>query len=89
VSAADEARIPWPVELRTRRPGDRFRPEGGPGTKKLKSWLIDRKVPVERRDALLVLAAGARVLAVPALAAIEEGLGPRGAGLAVRVRPSR
>ncbi len=46
----------WPLTLRTRRPGDRFRPEGGRGSKKLKGWLIDRKVPREDRDALLVLA---------------------------------
>lgn len=45
----------WPLALRTRRPGDRFRPKGGPGSKKLKSWLIDRKVPREERDRLLVV----------------------------------
>jgi tRNA(Ile)-lysidine synthase len=44
-------------------------------------------VPREERDALLVVAAGARVLAVPALDAVAEGLGPAGAGLVVRIRP--
>jgi tRNA(Ile)-lysidine synthase len=87
IAARDEGAVPWPVSLRTRRPGDRFRPEGGRGTKKLKSWLIDRKVPREERDALLVVAAGPRVLAVPALDAVAEGLGPSGAGLVVRIRP--
>jgi tRNA(Ile)-lysidine synthase len=81
--------VSWPLVLRTRRPGDRFRPEGGRGTKKLKSWLIDRKVPREERDALLVLAAGGRILAVPALAAVAAGLGPSGAGLIVRMRGGR
>jgi tRNA(Ile)-lysidine synthase len=85
IAARDEGAVPWPVALRTRRPGDRFRPEGGRGTKKLKSWLIDRKVPREARDALLVIAAGRTVLAVPELAAVAEGLGPRGAGLTVRL----
>jgi tRNA(Ile)-lysidine synthase len=85
VTARDAAAIPWPVALRTRRPGDRFRPDGGRGTKKLKSWLIDRKVPREERDALLVVAAGQRILAVPELSAVAEGLGPSGAGLAVRL----
>lgn len=50
------AAVDWPLTLRSRRPGDRFRPEGGRGGKKLKSWLIDRKVPREERDRLVVLA---------------------------------
>jgi tRNA(Ile)-lysidine synthase len=86
VVAERPAEVPWPLSLRTRRPGDRFRPDGGRGSKKLKSWLIDRKVPREARDGLLVLAAGTRVVAVPELAAVAAGLGPAGAGLAVRLR---
>lgn len=89
VMARREADVPWPLLLRTRRPGDRFEPEGGRGTKKLKSWLIDRKVPREERDGLLVLAAGARVLAVPELSAVAAGLGPSGAGLAVSMQAGR
>ncbi|HET8538270.1 MAG TPA: tRNA lysidine(34) synthetase TilS [Anaeromyxobacter sp.] len=85
VAARAPDAVPWPLALRSRRPGDRFRPEGGRGTKKLKSWLIDRKVPRERRDGLVVLAAGPRVLAVPELGAVADGLGPSGAGLTVRV----
>jgi tRNA(Ile)-lysidine synthase len=85
VTARDAGAVPWPLALRTRRPGDRFRPEGGRGTKKLKAWLIDRKVPREDRDALLVVATGDRVLAVPELSAVAEGLGPSGAGLTVRL----
>ena len=46
----------WPLWWRGRRPGDRIRPAGGRGSKKLKAWLIDRKVPREVRDALRVLA---------------------------------
>jgi tRNA(Ile)-lysidine synthase len=73
VSAARAADVPWPLTLRTRRPGDRFR--SAAGSKKLKSWLIDRKVPREDRDGLLVLAAGREVLAVPALGAVAAGAG--------------
>jgi tRNA(Ile)-lysidine synthase len=58
----------WPLLLRGRRPGDRFRPAGGRGSKKLKAWLIDRKVPREARDRLVVLAdARGNVLAIPEL----------------------
>jgi tRNA(Ile)-lysidine synthase len=70
VSARDAA---WPLWWRARRPGDRFRPAGGRGSKKLKSWLIDRKVPREVRDALRVLADDAGwVLWIPELGVRSE-----------------
>jgi tRNA(Ile)-lysidine synthase len=89
IAARDAGAVPWPLALRARRPGDRFRPEGGRGSKTLKRWLIDRKVPREERDALLVVASGGRVLAIPALAAVAAGLGPAGAGLSVRLQAGR
>jgi tRNA(Ile)-lysidine synthase len=85
IRARDAAAIPWPLALRGRRPGDRFRPDGGRGSKKLKGWLIDRKVPREERDALLVLAAGDAIMAVPALGVVAAGFGPSGAGLSVSI----
>jgi tRNA(Ile)-lysidine synthase len=76
VAALKPDEVPWPLSLRTRRPGDRFRPEGGRGTKKLKSWLIDRKVPRQQRDRLLVLAdASGNVLWLPDLSARAAALG--------------
>jgi tRNA(Ile)-lysidine synthase len=42
-----------PLAVRTRRPGDRFRPLGlGGAGKKLQDFLVDRKVAREERDAL-------------------------------------
>jgi tRNA(Ile)-lysidine synthase len=63
----------WPLWWRGRRPGDRFRPAGGRGSKKLKAWLIDRKVPREVRDALRVLVDDeGRVLWIPELGVRSE-----------------
>jgi tRNA(Ile)-lysidine synthase len=43
----------WTV--RNRRPGDRFHPLGMSSSKKLKDFLIDRKIPAELRDRLPLL----------------------------------
>lgn len=39
-----------PLFVRSRRPGDRFSPRGMPGNKKLKNFLIDKKIPQRLRD---------------------------------------
>jgi tRNA(Ile)-lysidine synthase len=79
-----------PLLLRSRRPGDRFRPRAG-HLKKLKSFLIDQKVPRERRDALVLLAdSRGRILWIPGRwesDAASEGEQARHAWQ-IRVRPS-
>ncbi len=78
---------PWGWWLRTRRAGDRLRPAGRRGGKALKAWLIDRKVPRDRRDRLALLVdGGGRVLAIPELGVEGDGL-PQ--GVTVAVRPDR
>ncbi len=52
------------LNIRCRQPGDRFYPAGGAGGKKLSRWFIDRKIPVELRDHLLLVVSGATVLLV-------------------------
>jgi tRNA(Ile)-lysidine synthase len=41
--------------VRNRRPGDRFRPAGMRGRKKLQDYFVDRKVPRGRRDAVPIV----------------------------------
>ena len=58
--------------IRSRREGDRIRPEGGSGSRSLKELLIDRKIPREDRDSLLVFAVGNKVLWVPGVVVDAE-----------------
>ncbi len=50
---ADSAPFPW--RLRSRRPGDRFRPLGMTGRRKVKDFLSDRKLTDEERQRILIL----------------------------------
>ena len=54
--------LPARLLIRSRRPGDRFRPFGSPGSKRLKEFLIDAKVPRWKRDRLPLVVAGGEVL---------------------------
>lgn len=56
----DADRLEGPLMLRTRRPGDRFRPQGmGGHAPRLTDWMINAKVPRTWRDRLpLLVAAG-------------------------------
>lgn len=54
--------LDFPLTIRNRRPGDRLRPFGMAGTRKVKSLLIDRKIPAHRRDQIPLLMAGDAIL---------------------------
>ncbi|MBN1140737.1 MAG: tRNA lysidine(34) synthetase TilS [Deltaproteobacteria bacterium] len=55
----DADRIAFPVLIRSFEAGDRFRPAGMTGTKKLKELFIDLKIPLQRRPQVpLVIASG-------------------------------
>ncbi len=56
------------LRLRNPRPGDRLRPLGMTGHKKLKDLFIDRKVPRSRRRTLPLLLAGEEIVWVPGCA---------------------
>ncbi|MEN6389032.1 MAG: tRNA lysidine(34) synthetase TilS, partial [Syntrophomonas sp.] len=63
----DYDRIDGELCLRSRQDGDRFRPAAGQGSKKLKKYFIDRKVPWEKRQTMALLAVGKDILAIPGM----------------------
>lgn len=75
-----------PLALRTRRPGDRYRPVGGPGTSKVQDLWVDAKVPRALRDRLPLLTCGDRLIWAGGQR-VAEGFNPRpGHNPAVRIQ---
>ena len=64
----DLGRLNPPLMVRTRKPGDRMRPIGAPGTRKLQDILTDAHVPRHLRDRLPLVFAGGRLVWVPGVA---------------------
>ena len=77
------------LRLRNPRPGDRFRPLGMAGRKKLKDLFIDRKVPRSRRRTAPLLVVGDEIAWIPGCA--RSGLARVGPGTREvwRIRVSR
>jgi|SRR6185436_3274551 len=62
-----------PLAVRSRRPGDRFRPLGAPGARKLQDFFVDRKVPRGERDTVpLVVDASDRIVWVVGQTVAED-----------------
>ncbi len=68
VGLAAEA-LAGPLHLRRRRPGDRFRPLGSPGSRTLQNFMVDRKLPRSLRAAWPILATPEAIVWVAGLAA--------------------
>jgi len=51
-----------PLQIRNRQNGDRFQPLGMRGTKKLKDFFIDEKIPRTSRDRIPILVSGDEIL---------------------------
>ncbi len=67
--ALDADRLGAPLLLRRRRPGDRFRPAGGPGSRRLQDFFVDQKVPRHLRGAWPLLATPEHIVWVAGLRA--------------------
>jgi tRNA(Ile)-lysidine synthase len=59
--------VPGPLVVRTVRPGDRIRPLGLQGHRKLQDVLVDRKVPVRARRTCPVIELDGEVFWVPGI----------------------
>ncbi|MDD2338100.1 MAG: tRNA lysidine(34) synthetase TilS [Geobacteraceae bacterium] len=69
----DPAIVPFPWTLRTFQPGDRFRPFGMGGTRKIKDFFIDRKIPLFLRRRIPLLFSGEELIWVCGLRVSESG----------------
>lgn len=58
----DAHRVSFPIVVRSPAPGDRFRPWGMEGTRKLKEFLIDAKVPLRLRERTPLLVSNDEIL---------------------------
>jgi tRNA(Ile)-lysidine synthase len=68
----DKSRLEFPLIVRSRRPGDRYRPLGAPGSKKLKEMLRAKGIPLATRDTVPVFVSAGRIVWVPGLPVSEE-----------------
>ena len=70
----DADRISAPLQVRAWRPGDRMRPRGGRGSRKVSDLMVDAKIPRDQRRELPVLvAADGTILFVAHLRPSEVG----------------
>lgn len=68
----DADKLNFPLEVRSRKPGDKYRPLGMSGEKKLKDLLGERKIPQEERDLLPVFVSGGKIVWAPGLPVSDE-----------------
>jgi tRNA(Ile)-lysidine synthase len=77
-AVVDWDKIRWPLIIRSLRPGDRFRPLGLGGTKKVSRFFQDRKVPRADRSRLPLIWSGGDLVWIAGMEvgqpfAVEEG----------------
>ncbi len=65
----DGVAIEWPLVARRRRPGDRLRPAGGRGSRRLQDLFVDARVPQALRDAWPIVVTPAAIIWVAGMRA--------------------
>ena len=68
----DADRLRFPLLVRSRQEGDRYRPMGAPGKKKLKEILRAKKIPLSDRNTFPVFCSEGRIVWMPGLSVAEE-----------------
>jgi tRNA(Ile)-lysidine synthase len=68
----DNDQISFPLTLRSLLPGDRFWPEGAPGSKKMQDFLVDAKIPRWLRPHLPLVESCGNIIWVPGLRLAEH-----------------
>lgn len=68
----DGDKITTPLVVRSRKPGDRLRPLGMKGTKKVKDVFIDKKIPKEIRDLIPIVCSGEDIIWLPGITINED-----------------
>ncbi len=58
----DFNKIQLPIKIRNRRKGDRIQPHGMHGTKKIKDYFIDQKIPLCERDRIPIIVSSDEIL---------------------------
>lgn len=68
----DAEAVPFPITIRSPRPGDRFRPWGMEGSRRLKKVLIDLKIPAAKRHGVPLVVKGDAILWIPGIRRSRE-----------------
>jgi len=68
----DASKVTLPLEVRNRRPGDKYQALGLHGEKKIKESLRERKIPQAERSVLPVFLSAGKIVWVPGLPISEE-----------------
>lgn len=80
----DAAACATPLIVRWRRPGDRMRPEGGRGTRRVQDIMVDARTPRTLRDTWPIVVSGERIVWIPGVCA-AEGIGAASGQLALHL----
>ncbi|MEW6429342.1 MAG: tRNA lysidine(34) synthetase TilS [Thermodesulfobacteriota bacterium] len=68
----DAATVRFPIVVRPPRPGDRIRPLGAPGRKKVSDFLAARRVPHARRASVVLLESEGEIVAIAGMTIAER-----------------
>lgn len=87
--AVSAAAIRGQLTVRSRRAGDRMRPAGLGGTKKVQDIFVDAKVPREDRDGVPIVCDEAGIVCIPGLAVDERVAARAGTAKVVRISAAK